>query len=433
MAIRKIKIQKGYVEGVPCGNPAYTVFRGIPFGKPPVGELRWKEPVDPEPWKGTRKCDTFPPLSIQKKRTIGEFYQTEFFPMDEPMSEDCLYLNVWTPSTDGSEKLPVMMWIHGGAFLQGFGHEMEFDGEAFCRRGVILVTINYRLGALGFFTHPELSRTSANKASGNYGILDQIHALKWIKSNISAFGGDSENVTIFGQSAGGSSVQTLICSPLSEGLFHKAIIQSAVGINPSRDRYLLADAEQIGYDICIKSGKTIEELMALPADELISVVDAALSLQKGGFPRLTFSPVVDGYVLQDSPGNIISDGKHHDVLCMSGSVSGDKALFGGWFEKSIVNWAKAHLNKGRPPLYLYHFNREMPGKDHPGAFHSSELWYVFGTVHRCWRPMEAVDYKISMIMSDYWTNFAKNRDPNGDQLPLWTGYTLENPMILEIP
>lgn len=473
MALGTIKIDSGLIEGIPAGNPAYTVFKGIPYAKPPVGELRWKAPMAPDPWKGVRTCFTFPPISIQKNPTHGEFYQKEFFPIAASMNEDCLYLNVWTSATTGTEKLPVMMWIHGGAYMQGYGHEMEFDGEAFCKRGVILVTINYRLGALGFLAHPELTKKDPTHVSGNYGILDQIQALKWINKNIAAFGGDPDNVTIFGQSAGGGSVQSLISSPLSKGLFHKAIIQSAGGVNTLGGNMTLEEAEKVGVDICHKIGKDIEELMQMPAEEVRDLVNSAL-----GGPNLLMRPNVDGFVLPDNPGDMLASGKHHDVLYMTGSVSGDGGLFAGVpsktkeeFEASIRSmygkyadkylelynvqsdadlehvqkarmkaasmlsprtWAKVHNKLERAPVYIYYFDRDIPGEDRPGAFHSSELWYIFGTLNRSWRPMEAVDYKISLIMTDYWTNFAKFGNPNGEGLPEWPAFTPDKPVTMRM-
>ncbi|GHV59311.1 hypothetical protein AGMMS49579_26920 [Spirochaetia bacterium] len=222
MALDSVKTKNGSVRGLPCGNPAYTVFKAIPYAKPPVGDLRWKAPQEADAWEGIREAVRFSPASLQPSRSPGEFYAKEFFPVDEPVSEDSLYLNIWTPAETGTEKLPVMFWIHGGAFVQGFGHEMEFDGEAFCRRGVILVTFNYRLGILGFFAHPDLTATDGY--SGNYAILDTIAALTWVRNNIAAFGGDRNNVTVFGQSAGGAMVNALVTSPLARGLLHKAIL-----------------------------------------------------------------------------------------------------------------------------------------------------------------------------------------------------------------
>ncbi|MGI6577478.1 MAG: carboxylesterase/lipase family protein [Eubacteriales bacterium] len=476
---RVVKTGSGLVKGIPAGNPSYTVFRGIPYAKPPVGPLRWQAPVDPEPWEGIRNCDTFPPTAIINEQEPGSFYQKEFFPCPMPMSEDCLYLNIWTPTTSPDARLPVMMWIHGGGYMGGYSYEMEFDGEAFCRRDVILVTVTYRLGPLGFLAHPDLSKGSANGVSGNYGILDQIQALKWIQKNIAAFGGDPDNVTIFGQSAGGGSVQCLVTSPLTKGLFRRAICQSAGGINTLNGDYLMSDAEALGVSICDKLGKTMDELLEMPAKELSgAIMKAAFEIvMSGGVMRLPFAPVVDGYVNTQSPGKVIAAGRHHDIDYMTGSVSGDGGLFGGApaktkeeFENQLRrsygdyadryidlfnvksdddvvravtartkaasllaprSWAIAEIKNGRKPAHIYYFRREMPGDD-AGAFHSSELWYIFGTLDRCWRAplFTGGDYILSRTMTDYWTNFAKTGDPNGVNLPKWPAYSEECPVTM---
>lgn len=474
MTLNLIHINSGLIKGVPCGNPSYTVFKGIPYAAPPVGELRFKAPLEPIPWEGVRICDTFPPISIQEFLPEGEFYQKEFFPTEMPMSEDCLYLNVWTPSKTSNEKLPVMFWIHGGAFIRGYGHEMEFDGEAFCKRDVILVTVDCRLGALGFFSHPELSKRDPNHVSGNYAILDLVRALKWVQDNIEAFGGDPSNVTVFGQSAGGLLTRALAVSPLAKGLFHKAIIQSAAGINSISPKQTLAESEKYGKQITDKLNISADNLLNMPAEELTDLLNSAIDLNE-----LRMCPIVDGYVLDDFPGNSIALGKHADIPYMTGSVERDGKLFSGYpnikskneFEEylnkqygddakeyiSLFNiksdseavetldlflestaklapysWANAHVRQGMNPVYVYYFDRDIPGEDHPGAFHSSELWYIFSTLNRCWRPMKGIDYDLSNLMTDYWTNFAKYGDPNADTLPSWPAFTEENHAIMEI-
>jgi len=425
-------IKSGLIEGVPCGNPSYVVYKGIPYAAPPVGPRRWQPPSPPQPWDGVKKCDTFPPMAMQSKHTPGDFYQKEFFPVQLPMSEDCLYLNVWAPATSqntSNEKCPVMMWIHGGAYLAGYGHEMEFDGEAFCKRGVILVTINYRLGIFGYFAHKSLSAESPHSVSGNYGLLDQIYALKWIKENIHAFGGDPDNVTVFGQSAGGGSVQALISSPLAKGLFSKAIVQSAAMVSLANDS--LADAEQLGADICTLSGKDVDALRELPADELFELTGKTIGcrIQKEGSFKLWFSPCADGYVLPESPVTAIEKGNHMDIQYMVGTAAGDYEPIAALDPKA---WAENHIQLKRPPIYAYFFNHDIPGEDKPGAFHSSELWYIFGTLARCHRPMLGADYQLSLTMTDYWTNFAKKGNPNNNGLPIWHAYTLKTPEILEL-
>jgi len=476
MPLRNVRTRDGTVEGIAAGNPAYTVFKGVPYGRPPVGALRWAPPQPPAPWDGVRRCDTFPPVSIQAVQRKGDFYQREFFPVDMPMSEDCLYLNIWTPAETAGDRLPVMMWIHGGGFMQGYGHEMEFDGEALCKHGVILVTITYRLGALGFLAHPELSKRSPQGVSGNYGILDCIHALEWLHENIAAFGGDAGNITIFGQSAGGMAVQALVTTPLARGLAAKAIVQSAGGIITMGGAHTLQDGETLGAFICRDAGCTFEQLLEMPAERVRDITAAALSRVPQGGQRLRMAPVVDGWLLPDSAASLVARGEHADIPYLTGSVSGDGGLFGGRpaatvaeFEQGIRSvygaaadkylalfnvkddkdleraqaarkraasmlaprgWARAHQRLGRRPVYTYYFCRDIPGEDHPGAFHSSELWYLFGTLARCWRPMEALDYGLSLQMTAYWANFAKTGDPNGPGLPAWPAFTAGQPLTM---
>ena len=274
MAITETKTKYGQVHGVQ--KDGYTVFRGVPYAKPPVGEKRFCPPEEPACWEGVYKADHFGCVCPQTEHEPDSFYGKEFYLDPEfgmNQSEDCLYLNIWTPANTVDEKLPVAFWIHGGAFMHGFSHESEFDGAAYCERGVILVTINYRLGAFGFLAHPWLSEESGVGRSGNYAILDQIAALKWVKENIAAFGGDPENITVFGQSAGCMSVQTLISSPLTENWISKAIFQSAGGYDTGLNRDMpLSEAETIGQEFVELSGaKSLEELRAIPAEKIVEL------------------------------------------------------------------------------------------------------------------------------------------------------------------
>jgi para-nitrobenzyl esterase len=482
----RVRTEAGWVEGMPAGNPAYTVFKGIPYARAPVGALRWQPPMPPLPWEGVRRCDAFPPQAMQGRPLYGQFYQREFFPVQEPMSEDCLYLNIWTPvsryrpapgTPDGERptRHPVMMWIHGGAYQNGYAYEMEFDGEGFARRGIVLVTVGYRLGVFGFLAHPELSDRSPEGVSGNYGLLDLIQALRWIRDNIAAFGGDPDNVTIFGQSAGGGAVQALATSPLAHGLFHKAIVQSAGGLARRGSPFTLGEAEAGGREVSRRLGRDIPALMELPPEDLMRLMEAHVSWSD----RLRWwRPTVDGWVLPESPDRAIARGMHADVPYVVGSVAGDGALFGGRpvhtkqdLEEALRGqygpfaprhlaaldvrtdddvaraqetrahmgsllgprtWARVHLAQGRDPLYVYHFERNMPGPDHPGAFHSSELWYVFGTIARCWRPLTGWDYDVSRAMQDYWANFATTGNPNGPGLPAWPAFSTRQPLTLRI-
>lgn len=433
MPLRTTQTKYGAVQGVPCGNPTYTVFRGIPYGAPTDGENRFSAPKPPKAWEGVRMCDTFSDICMQASPIqglpFGDFFLKEFYPYRYQCSEDSLCLNVWTPAQSSDEKLPVMVWIHGGGFGSGYGHEMEFDGEALCKAGVILVTINYRLNFFGFFAHPELSAVDPHGVSGNYGILDQIAALRWVQENIGAFGGDKDNVTIFGQSAGGASIIAHLISDLSEGLFHKAIIQSGTFT-------LLGDmmmgtreeGEQWGQKACEYLGKTVEELRAMPLEEANAALEEA-QRHIGPAPKL----IVDGYVFKERPLDALKSGQWKNVPTMSGSVRGDKDLSVGrdkelkaagidptqatFMGDAFVGLCQAE--NGRTPAYIYLFDPEIPGHDiyhfvEDGLpYHSAELWYIFGTLDRCWRDFSGGHYELSKLMIQYWTNFAKYSDPNG--------------------
>lgn len=229
---RRVRVSEGELEGCPAGDQSITVFKGVPFAEPPIGDLRWRPATAKNPWNGIRKCDHFAPAAPRASVMKGDFYQKEFYADNVLVDEDCLYLNIWTPDVDDTAMLPVMIWFHGGGYINGYSYEMEFDGESFCHRNVILVTVAYRLGALGFFAHPQLSAESAYGISGNYALTDCLQALQWLKKNIKVFGGNPENMTIFGQSAGAGIVQCLCTSPKSKGLFAHAILQSGgCGLN----------------------------------------------------------------------------------------------------------------------------------------------------------------------------------------------------------
>lgn len=380
------------------------------------------------------------------------------------MSEDSLALNIWTSAKEPEEKQPVMVWFHGGGMGSGYGHEMEFDGEAIAKRDVILVTLNYRLGFFGYFAHPELSRRIPGGVGGNNAIRDQQAALKWVQDNISAFGGDPARVTIFGQSAGGGSVISHLCSPLSEGLFSGAIIQSGFSGITSYGTLTMTEEEAWGEDFCQATGKTVEDLLSMPADQLQQLYEE--NEQKlGAIPKQT----MDGVVFPVSPAVEILTGSPKNVHLMVGSVAGDggmlrpgedpiaarlKALYGSragvfmekypredpknegiyqalmnsdpWFENLFFCINQTSRNN---PAYLYHFCPTLPGHDEYGfvpdgqAFHSAELWYVFGTLGRCWRNFDERHYALSDMVIDYWTNFAKKGDPNGPTVPEWHPYS----------
>lgn len=421
-----IETQEGRVEGLLSTDGQCRIFRGVPYAQPPVGELRFRRPQPKKPWKGVRAAKAFSPKAFQGDVSRDPFYGKEFYAgMDTPCSEDCLYLNIWTPSQVPPEGLPVLMWIHGGAFLHGCGSEIEFDGEGLCQKGVILVTINYRVGALGFFTSPELEQENPEGISGNYGILDQIAALKWIHHNIGAFGGDKNRISIAGQSAGCMSVQCLISSDLTRGLITGAILQSGGGLPGISGSYAPEDQMKASRLLLEELGvSTVEELRSLSPEAVCNAGYSVLE-QVGG---LCWRPNVDGYVLKEHPTELAKQGKIHDIPYMIGSTKNDiGAQDNHQLLRSAVNWAKNQERLSRQPAYLYYFTRSLPG-DLSGAFHSCELWYEFETMDRCWRPFTEEDFALSTVLSSHFANFVKCGNPNATNLPLWEPYTQSNPV-----
>lgn len=462
-----IKTANGLVSGVQKNGVA--IFKGIPFAAAPVGELRWKATRPVKNWKGIRKCETFGASAMQSKPVPFMMWTEEFIAPPEPLSEDCLYLNIWTAAKSANEKKPVIVWIHGGGFTGGAGSCAVYDGEAISKMGIVYVTINYRLGVFGFLAHPELSKESGGKASGNYAFHDQIEALKWIKKNIAAFGGDPSNITIAGQSAGSFSINALVASPLAKGLFHKAIAESG-GFMKGNIVKSLPDAEKAGQ-VFIANAKAsgIAELRNKPAEELQEIFSK--------MPFGSFSPVLDNYVL---PFDILShfqQGKHNDVPLLTGWVTGDAALMSGqalsaekykqqikdrYGEKAddylkafpagsdeeaktsqnniallqfagIQSYLWAINNRSASYLYQYSFvPTDKPGFPNYGAFHTSEVPFAFHTLKLWNRPWQERDFKMEEIMSLYWVNFAKTGNPNGNNLPEWKPYNKITGIIMEL-
>lgn len=438
MAIFQTTIKSGKVQGVMGGNHRIAVYKGIPYADTTAGKNRFRAPQPVKPWDGVRVCDTFSEIAMQKDPPAGlpfaDFFTKEFNKVPYTCGDDCLKLNVWTPALTTEDKLPVMFWIHGGGLGSGFGHETEFDGEGLCKEGVVVVTINYRLNYFGFFAHPDLSKESPDGISGNYGMLDQIEALKWVQENIAAFGGDPDNVTIFGQSAGGGSVVSHLCTDYTDGLFHKAIIQSGTfGIMSYAMSTTLEDAQNWGIKACEELGKTVEELREMPLEELYDAFDE-VSRKIGPVPRQT----IDGVLYKEAPGQAFLNGHIKNVPIMTGAVEGDRGLglrvTEEWM-KEITDGditilgdgaiACKQEEDGRIPAYVFFFDAFIPGGDEfhfvpdGQSYHSAELWYVFGTLNRCWRPFDGSHYDLSNKVMKYWTNFAKTGNPNGDGLPEW--------------
>lgn len=430
----QICVKQGILEGI--SRESYTAFLGVPYAQPPVGDLRFRAPLPPLAWNGVRPAKQFSHRAWQMNQT--GFPQKEFFSNPEfmpAMDEDCLYLNVWAPVKRSDEKLPVAFWIHGGVFINGFGSEIEFDGEAFAKRGVILVTINYRLGAFGFLATEEMTEENGGIV-GNVGVLDAIAALQWVKENIAAFGGDPERVTIFGQSAGSLLCQTLASSPMTRGLFSGVILQSGGGYNDmlKLDR-LPEQAYSIGKKFCQLCGvRTIAEMRKLSPEKIMEAASSMFSEMQGF--DMPFFPVTDGHVLAVGLNASIEQGFFHAVHYMAGTTSHDLGSLPGApqgsstdpFNQSCVElslWLEKH---GCKPAYIYYF-AQMPQGDDAGAFHSSELWYLFGTLKRSWRPKTSGDELVSEALTDYWSNFIKLGDPNGGNLPLWTPCSAAHPYV----
>lgn len=439
-----IKTKYGWVSGIQ--KDGYILYKGIPFAKAPIGELRWKAPQPPEAWEGIYEADHFPPKAIQKNQKEG-FYGKEFYSAEEfdvPISEDCLYLNIWVPEHDPKEKLPTAVWIHGGAFMAGYGSEPEFDGEAYVRQGIIFITVQYRLGIFGFLALEELRKEDEHGSTGNYGILDQIAALKWTYDNIDAFGGDPENITIMGQSAGAMSVQTLVSSQLTEPYISKAVMQSGgsyrKGLHSDKT---VERACEFGKHVVDKlSGNaekmTLEELRKLSAEQISNASAVVLeeNIAKGKM-ELPYCPVIDGYVLKERYYETVEQGHLRKIEYLIGSNRNDIMITQEMEEKGekviLYDGVKLLGDKlqelQKQKTYLYYFTRQLPG-DKQGAFHSAELWYMFGTLERCWRPMNESDYKLSRRMVQYWGNFIKTGNPNSQELPQWKPYTGDEEEIL---
>jgi len=461
----KVKTEQGKVQGKTINDGKVKAFLGLPYAAPPVGELRWKAPQAPAKWKGVRDASKYGAHCIQ-----GRVFSDMVF-QDAGPSEDCLFLNVYAPAeAKSNHKLPVMFWIHGGGYSGGASSEPRHNGDFLPTKGIVLVTINYRLGVLGFLASADLAK-EANGPAGNYGMLDMVAALKWVKSNIWKFGGDPANVTIFGESAGSFAVSTLMASPLAQGLFQKAIGESGGAFSDVLPTSTLEAREKRDQEWVNSLGmKTLAELRAMPAE---AVIEAA---QKKGAPG--FSPVIDGNLLTEPVASTYAAGKQAHVPLLAGwnrdensSLAKDMTVekwkafaadrfgeraaaflklypgdtdeqaarsasdYGGdaFIAFGTWKWIEAHRKTGESPVYRYHFELAAPpSKYHLGwlAFHSDDIEYVFGVIDTrpsaVWRPE---DRKLSEQMMSYWSNFAKTGDPNGAGLPTWPKYDKDDSLI----
>jgi para-nitrobenzyl esterase len=457
-----IKTENGSVSGYKSGE--IVIFKGVPFASPPVGDLRWKAPQPVKNWLGVLKCDKFSASPMQRNPVPFMMWTEEFITPPDNLSEDCLYLNIWTPSITAKKKLPVFVWIYGGGFSSGSAACAVYDGEEMAKNGIVFVSINYRVGVLGFLVHPELSSESENRVSGNYGLLDQVAALKWISKNIEAFGGDPQKVTIAGQSAGSMSVCALVVSPLARGLFRGAIAQSGGILTRFLNRNY-DEAEKTGVKFMEKlKAANIDELRKKSADEIISA---------GG----NFSPVTDGYVIPKDVAAAFMNGQFNDVAMMAGWVSGDGSLMGeqkmtpekyrqqaiekfgekaerylklfpggtseevtaSLKESALMQFAAlpaylwAGYSKSKAYIYEYsHVPVDKPGFPNYGAFHTSEVPFALHTLHLWNRPWREVDYSVEKTMSNYWVNFTKTGNPDGKGLTEWIPYDKASGYIMQI-
>ncbi|MBR5708879.1 MAG: carboxylesterase family protein [Oscillospiraceae bacterium] len=475
--IRKATVEGGRIVGIPAADPRITAFKGIPFAAPPVGENRWRAPQPVVPWEGERECFTFAPISMQHIPGLDKnnIYSREWNVDPEiPMSEDCLYLNVWTPAKTPDERLPVFVWFFGGGLKEGNTAEMEFDGERIARRGIVVVTVNYRLNVFGFLAHPELTASQPD-APSNFGHLDQRAGILWARKNIAAFGGDPDNITIGGQSAGGGSVCAQLTSPTTEGLFKKAVIFSgfAAGVYPNRigGSGTFADVEERGRKFFEFLGvKTLAEARALDA---VYIRDKC-----NEFPGM-FGTSDDGVFQKGSSMQNMLNGRYHRMpLIMThtateffngvGAKSSEefrelvKQYFGpradrmlalcgfengktpdvadanaasrvSTWETALRAFALCRAEKGiEEPLYYGVFDPSIPGWDNPGSFHSSDLWFWFETLAKCWRAFKGYHFDLSRQMCNYLASFIRSGDPNcadndGEPQPAWLPMTVDKP------
>ena len=465
-----VTIHSGPIVGeVLDSSIGLQVFRGIPYAAPPVGDLRWRPPCDVEPWSEVRECVRFGAVCPQPETM--EYLIGDKLPAQD---EDCLFLNVWTTNAGGEAKLPVMVWIHGGGFAKGWSDQSAYEGSAFAKRGVVLVTINYRLGALGFLAHPALSAESDRNVSGNYGFLDQIAALKWVQENIAALGGDADNVTVFGESAGGSSVEALCVSPLAKGLFHRAIAQS-----PAGSFYAYLKQPSSGHPSAEARGESwasqFDEVD--PENPLASLreisPDRILEKSEANQPLA----VIDDWFMPDYPANLFAQGKQHDVPMVVGTNSDEGSIFVQYYPYKTVEQYRQGMEKKYGAfaeeilaLYPVSSDEDIPGALNPfmtdtvfvrgatdilrgmakvssrafqyyftrggslhpewGAFHSAEMCYVFNTLHP--DAEKSDDPQLADAMIQYWVQFAKTGDPNGEGLPEWPEFVIDSAQYLEL-
>lgn len=471
--IRKVRVENGILLGLPAADPRITSYKGIPYAAPPVGENRWRAPQPCADWQGERQAYAYAPIAMQAPihGDMNNAMDREFHvDATTPMSEDCLYLNVWAPALESNKDMPVFVWFHGGGLQVGYTNEMEFDGERIARRGIVVVSVAYRLNVFGFLCHPEITKESP-EAPANFGFLDQQFALRWVQRNIAAFGGDPKNVTIGGQSAGGMSVAAQLTHKENEGLFCRAILESGVFSSPYPSKlgltHTMENAEKAGEEFFALAGvKTLEEARKLDA---VTVRDTLMKWESTHGWATTFGEAVDGRFSRRGTQEWFRDSDRIRVPLLLGNTGDEFMEFpaaedeaslkayatqfgsradeflscfstpvtaesirreGAIISIEFAQRAAAILNPQGPKMYSYCFKPEMPGWDNAGAFHSSDLWFFFETLAKCWRPFVGKHYDLARQMCDYWCHFIKAGDPNGmgsdeTMLPQWPAFDAE--------
>lgn len=459
----RVRTPNGILEGVISADGKVRTFKGIPYAAPPIGELRWKAPQPVQAWSGLRKASEYGPRCMQ-----AHIFDDMVF-HDAGPSEDCLHLNLWMPAKPATKKLPVMVWIHGGGFTAGATSEPRQDGGNLSKQGVLVVSMNYRMGIFGFFSHPDLDQESGHNASGNYGLLDQAAALQWVKQNIALFGGDPANVTIFGESAGSFSVSALMASPVAQGLFQRAIGESGAYFGPTL-QLIPREKSEKSYAEFAQSALGTTSLQALRAKTATELLDTSTKQTK-----VSFEPNIDGYFLVEDVYTTYAKGRQSRVPLLAG-WNADEGSYQSFFEKdeptaknyaahaktmfgehvpeflkqypgetdaeakrsaqdftgdefiaySTWKWIEMHQATAKTPIYRYQFDQAPPAADGSagpgGAYHSAEIEFVFNVLSSKPLPWRAEDRKLSDLMSAYWTNFAKTGNPNGPGLPQWKAF-----------
>jgi para-nitrobenzyl esterase len=472
-AVTQVHTESGTVAGVPgAEHPAVTAFKGIPYAAPPIGDLRWRDPKPLAPWQGVRNADKLGHGCMQSPAANTPPLTDEYNPQND-FSEDCLYLNVWTAAAKAGEKRPVLVWLHGGGSSEGSSASAVYDGEGLASKGLVVMSVNFRIAQLGFFTHPDLAKESDRNTPGNYGFMDILTALRWVQKNIAAFGGDPSRVTIGGQGWGVACVQALTASPMFKGLFHRVILEGNAGFGAgnSGGARKMEDAERDGLQYARdRGGKSLAELRAM------SMADLRKSTGTG---ILRFGPVVDGSILFEAPQKTVNEGKQIDVATLTGmdldaggGPNAGKTSLEEWRKQvqerysemaadflklypsdnaeqvlaaqkasardqslvSINVWAKTKTKLGKAPVFTYYFTHAQPGefKEKFGAFARSEEPYFFNNLGKISRPWDATDRKLADTMSSYLVNFVATGDPNGKGLPAWPAFDSKTSQMMEI-